>query len=123
MRQVALGALVGVGLMAVVAFSDQRGEVYGQRTAASPVGGGGDLVVVPMLAGDRGQLLAVVDPRQQVMSVYGIDLSTGKIALKSVRTLRWDLQMLCMNNEPPLPQEIRSSLPQEIRSSLEQGSR
>ncbi len=112
MRQLALGALVGVGLMAAVAFSDQRGEVYGQRTAVSPAGGGGDLVVVPMAAGDRGQLLAVVDPRQQVMSVYGVDLATGKIALRSVRTLRWDLQMVYMNNDPPLPEEIRSSLPQ-----------
>lgn len=116
MRQVAFGALVGVGLMAAVAFSDQRGEVYGQHTAVSPAAGGsGDLVVVPMLAGDKSQLLAVVDPRQQVMSVYGIDLATGKIALRSVRTLRWDMQMMYMNNDPPLPQEIRSS--------LEQGSR
>ncbi len=116
MRQVALGALVGVGLMVAVAFLDQRGEAFGQRTAVGPAGGGGgDLVVVPMLAGDKTQLLTVVDPRQQVMSVYGIDLSTGKIALRSVRTLRWDLQMMYMNNDPPLPQEIRSS--------LEQGSR
>jgi hypothetical protein len=112
MRQAVLGALVGVGLMAAaVGFWDQRGEVYGQRMGVGPAGGGGgELVVVPTPVGEKTQLLTVVDPRQQVMSVYGVDLATGRIALKSVRTLRWDMQMMYMNNEPPLPQEIRSSL-------------
>ena len=57
-------------------------------------------------------MLTVVDPRQRVLCVYHIDLATGKIALKSVRNIQWDLQINDLNNENPLPQEIRSLLDQ-----------
>ena len=57
-------------------------------------------------------MLTVVDPRQRVLSVYHIDVATGKIALKSVRNIQWDLQIDDLNNDKPLPQEIRSSLEQ-----------
>jgi hypothetical protein len=46
------------------------------------------------------------------MGVYRIDAVTGKIGLKSVRNLYWDLQMTYHNNEPPLPQEIEKLLEQ-----------
>jgi len=65
---------------------------------------------VPTPLGDKGQLLTVIDPRQQVMGVYHIELASGKITLRSARNLRWDLspQMTYLNNDPPLPQEIRA---------------
>ncbi len=58
-------------------------------------------------------MLTIVDPRQRALSVYHIDLNTGKIALKSVRNIQWDLQVTSFNNEIPLPQEIRSGLDQQ----------
>ena len=61
-------------------------------------------------AGEKSQLITVLDPRQHVMCVYHVDLATGKIALRSVRNIHWDLQMMYLNNESPLPLEIRSLL-------------
>ena len=112
MKKVGLGLLIGAVLM-VAALGDfsQRSDVFAQRPQnASAPGGSGDLLVMPITSGDKGQMLAVVEPRQQVMSVYRIDAISGKIALKSVRNLRWDLQMISHNNEAPLPQEIQSML-------------
>ncbi len=117
MRRVILGLLLGMGLItAAVAVAEQRGEVFAQRAAppvsAPTVASGSELIVVPSSLGDKAQVLTVVDPRQRVLSVYAIDLATGKITLKSVRNIQWDLQMMYLNNETPLPQEIRSLLEQ-----------
>ena len=111
MKRAILGTLVGVGLvMAAVAMAEQRGEVLPQReTLAMPATAGGrELVVVPTTLGEKVQVLTVVDPRQQVLSVYHIDLATGKITLKSVRSIHWDLQIDHLNTDEPLPQQIRS---------------
>jgi len=111
-----LGTLVGVGLVTAVALAEQRGDMFGQRpTAAVPAPAataGAELIVVPASIGEKAQMVTVIDPRQRVLSVYHIDLVTGKIALKSVRNIQWDLQMAYLNNESPLPQEIRSLLEQ-----------
>jgi len=115
MKKAGLGLLIGAGLMvAALGGFGQRGDVFAQRPQQPAVapGAGGDLLVVPIPSGDRGQLLAVIEPRQHVMSVYRIEATTGKIALKSVRNLHWDLQMSDLNNEAPLPQEIQSLLEQ-----------
>jgi hypothetical protein len=45
-----------------------------------------------------------------MMSVYGIDPATGEISLRSVRNVRWDLQMDEYNGTNPSPREIRSLL-------------
>ena len=112
MKKAGLGLLIGVGLMvAALGGFGQRSDVFAQRP--QPImapEAGGDLLVLPVTSSDKGQLLAVVEPRQHVMSVYRIDPTTGKIALKSVRNLHWDLQMNDWNNEAPLPQEIQSML-------------
>ncbi len=109
-----LGTLVGIGLvMAAVAAAQQRGEGYIPRTVASPpsVSAGTELIVATMaLSDNKAQMLTVVDPRQRVMCVYHIDAATGKIALKSVRNIQWDLRINDLNNEKPLPEEIRSLL-------------
>ncbi len=117
MKRAVLGTLLGVGLVtAAVAVAEQRGEIFAPRATpaalAPAAAGGSELIVVPTVLGDKGQMLTVVDTRQRVLSVYHIDLSTGKIALKSVRNIQWDLQMAYLNNENPLPQEIRALLEQ-----------
>ena len=115
MKQAMLGALVVVGLVAVAFCTFGRNDqASAQQRGAAARGqaGGGDLIVVPMTSGDKGQVLSIVDPRQRVLCVYRIDPATGKIALKSVRNLNWDLQMSYLNNEAPLPQEIQSLLEQ-----------
>jgi hypothetical protein len=112
MKRAILGTLVGIGLvMAAAAMAQQRGEVLPQRGApATPAPAavtGTELIVVPTALGDK-QMLTVVDPRQRVLSVYHIDTTTGKITLKSVRSIHWDLQIDHLNTDEPLPQQIRS---------------
>ena len=118
MKRAVLGSLVCVGLvMAAVGAAGQRGEVFAQRvtppapaTPAPPAVAGSELIVVPTTLGDKGQMLTVVDPRQKVVCVYHIDLTTGKIALRSVRKIHWDLQVADFNNADPTPRQIQSQL-------------
>ena len=114
MKQAMLGALVMVGLVIVVFCAVGRNDqaMAQQHGAAAPAGVGGDLIVVPMTTGDKGQMLSIVDPRTRMLCVYRVDPVTGKIALKSARNLNWDLLLTNLNNEAPLPQEIQSLLEQ-----------
>jgi len=117
MNRMALGTLLGLGLVtAAIAVAEQGSDVYAQHTTpAAPgpaVAAGSELIVVPTSLGEKGQMLTVVDPRQRVLSVYHIDLSTGKISLKSVRNIQWDLQMADFNNAEPTPRQIQSQLEQ-----------
>jgi hypothetical protein len=113
MKRAILGTLLGIGLvMAAAAMAEQRGDVLPQRggplTPAPAAVAGTELVVVPTALGDKVQMLTVVDSRQRVLSVYHIDTTTGKIALKSIRNIHWDLQIDHLNTDEPLPQQIRS---------------
>jgi hypothetical protein len=100
--------------MLAVGLLDQRAEVFAQRVAPTPAttAAGGELIALPAPLGDKAQVLTVIDPRQQTMSVYHVDLPTGKITLMSVRCIRWDLQMTEFNGVNPLPREIRLQLEQ-----------
>ena len=114
MKALVLGTLAMAGLAVAAAGTlDRRDEALAQRPA--PRGGGAagsELIVVPGRVDEKAQWLTLVDPKLRVMSVYQIDLTTGKIALRSVRNFNWDLQMMDWNNENPLPQEIRALLEQ-----------
>ena len=102
MKRAILGTLVGMGLvMAAAAVAEPRGEYLAQRgapaTSAPTAVAGTELIVVPTSLGDKTQMLT----------------ATGKIALKSVRNIQWDLQINDLNNENPLPQQIQSLLQQK----------
>jgi hypothetical protein len=113
MRRALLGALVGAGLVAIlIGLVDQHGEVLAQRVTYPPAGPGGELIAVPTPMGDKGQMVTVIDPRLQTIGVYAIDLPSGKISLRSVRNIHWDLQMTDFNTDNPLPREIRLQLEQ-----------
>ena len=68
------------------------------------------LLAIPLAANEQAQLMAIVDPGKQVLSIYRIAMADGKITLLSVRNVHWDLQMSEFNGERPLPREIRSML-------------
>jgi hypothetical protein len=118
MKRVILGLLVAAGVVAIVVFVlDRRNEVMAQHVAAYPQASpqpicGGELIAVPSPVGDKGQMLTVIDPRQQTMGVYWIEAATGKITLRSVRNIRFDLMMMDFNGDNPLPKEIRLQLEQ-----------
>jgi hypothetical protein len=123
MKRATLGILVGIGVViAAAAMAQQRGETLPPRSAgamptpavpASAAVTGTELIVVPTVLGDKVQMLTVVDPRQRVLGVYHIDTTTGKISLKSIRNIHWDLQIDHLNTDEPLPQQIRSMLEQK----------
>ena len=126
MKRAILGLMAGIGVVALaVGLLDRRQEVMAQhpytQTAFAPPPGpqpappavsGGELIAVPSPMGDKGQLLTVIDPRQQAMGVYWIEAGSGKITLRSVRNIRYDLMMMDFNGDNPLPREIRAQLEQ-----------
>ncbi len=118
MGRTILGFLAGIGLVtAGIAVAGPRENVYGPRDTpadAPPAAAAGtELIVVSTSVGEKGLLLlTVVDPRRRAIGVYHVEKATGKVALKSVRDIQWDLQITDLNNENPLPGEIRSLLEQ-----------
>jgi hypothetical protein len=115
MNRAVFGALVGAGLVAVVALAFcGPSPVFAQRPLAAvrEAGGEGGLIALPSTTADSGQLVTLVDPRTRVIAVYRIDATTGKIKLLSVRNIGYDLQVMELNSEKPTPQELRSLLEQ-----------
>ena len=112
MRRAILGAVVGAALaVAVAGLFGHSSEVLAQRiTGYPPTIGGSNLIAVPSPMGDKGQLITVIDTQAHTVAVYGIDQPSGKITLRSVRNISWDLQMMYFNSDNPSPAEIRSQL-------------
>ena len=112
MRPSLFGALIGAGLVIAVTAgqgSSQPTDV-GQGEPGSSPPKGCELITHVTAVPGQPQTITVIDPRQRVMAVYHVD-SAGGIALKSVRNITWDLQMIEFNSGAPLPQDIRSGLP------------
>lgn len=68
--------------------------------------------MVLTMALDRRQQIAVVDAKAKCLCVYHIDADSGQICLKSVRNIRWDIELQEFNGTSPLPREIRSLVEQ-----------
>ncbi len=66
------------------------------------------MIAIPSSSNESMQQLTLIDPNTRMMSVYHIDKITGRISLKSVRNIYWDMQMEELNAERPSPREIRS---------------
>lgn len=107
MKAAVIGSSIVAGLLiwAVGVFADSR-EAYAQRHAPQEASTGSDLIAFTTAVGEN-QQLTIIDPKDRVISVYHVE-SDGKIALKSVRQIKWDLKMVHLNSAAPLPQEVRS---------------
>lgn len=110
MRIALLGVLIGAGF-AVASL----GASPGGNGAAAPDAGGfvpgqaeGGLIAFSNVVDDKYQQLTVIDPKRMAISVYHVELATGAIELKCVRTIQWDLQMTRYNGRGLLPEEIHS---------------
>ncbi len=107
MKATLIGAFGGAMLVALVgAFFGHDTPAFAQRPAgfdSSP-----ELITLATQIDNVRQQLTVIDPRTQVMSVYHLELPSGKISLLSVRNIHWDLQMIEFNGVSPLPSEIRA---------------
>lgn len=69
------------------------------------------LEVVSSLLPTGVQQIVVVDSQNRSMAIYHIDPSLGKLVLRSVRNLTWDLSMEQFNGQAPLPSELRQAHP------------
>ena len=109
MKTALIGAIGGGLIVAVVGtFLAAERPVYAQRQGA--IDSSAELITQTTPIDNQKQQLTVIDPRTQVVSIYHVELATGAITLKSVRNIRWDLQIVEFNGISPLPSEIRSRL-------------
>ncbi len=107
MRQTGLGALIGAVLVLLTTFLvGLRNEAAAQRPGGFEPGG--DLITLTAPTAENRQQITVIDPRTRVMCVYQIDPASGVVALKSVRSIQYDLMMQEFNGVAPLPREIRA---------------
>ena len=112
MRNAVFGVLAGAALMFVLggmSSGSNRALAVGPSRASA---GSGQLIALAASVDEHRQQITVIDPASRVMSVYHIELATGKVTLKSVRKIYWDLEMSDFNAASPLPQEIRKLLEQ-----------
>jgi hypothetical protein len=124
MRNAAIG-LLGIAVL-VIGFSGilRRDDVNAQTprpvpnsvpSATTPghaMASAGKLMAFSSNASEAINQVTVIDAEQRVMSVYHIDKATGRIELKGVRNIRFDLMMEEYNGVTPLPREIRDLLNQ-----------
>ena len=102
---VVLGTLLVLGLTTGQGLSEPTAVVESPIVAYQPTS---NLITHVLRAESGPQAVVVVDPGQRVLAVYHVDKATGEIALRSVRNITWDLQMVEFNSGEPLPQDIRN---------------
>lgn len=103
-----LGVVLVVAVLAGTAFlwgSSESG--VSRRDSGTPMAGSGGWIT-HSTATDRVQQIVVIDPSTQAMAVYHVDLANGRISLKSVRNIRYDLLMTEFNTDAPSPRELES---------------
>lgn len=66
--------------------------------------------IVTSAVTDNRQQIVIADPAQQSLAVYHVDFATGRISLKSVRHVRFDLMMTEFNTDQPSPRELEALL-------------
>jgi hypothetical protein len=117
MRRSMLGALLIAGLVIAAATERTSSEPVAAATVDFPsvaavpsVASNSELFTQVTPSADGSQVVTVMDPRTRVMAVYHVERTSGKIVLKSVRNVTWDLQMIEYNTGDHLPQDIRSGL-------------
>ena len=68
------------------------------------------LIAIKLDEANENGLLAVIDPKKKSIATYQVDKTSGKIALKSVRSIHWDLQLDEFNGTQPTPRQIKSTV-------------
>lgn len=110
MKTILLGALAGALVVATgLVVLPENGEAQMRPTSVQrPAGFNDGLIALSETVDGRYQQVTVIDPLAHSMCVYHIDLTSGEIALRSVRKIHWDLQMTDFNGVKPLAGEVRT---------------
>ena len=112
MRTAVFGAMLVAGFVATLVTLACREDQAFAGDGAHRAPSSSELIALSVPIGQKSQQVTVIDPRRRVMTVYHIELSTGKIEFRSARNIDGDLQMDEYNAGHPLPREIRSLLQQ-----------
>jgi len=70
--------------------------------------GNSELLMTTSLFSDGRQQVVITDTKAKTIAIYEVEPATGKVLLRSVRAIQWDLQMQQFNATSPTPGEIRS---------------
>lgn len=100
-----IAAMVGVAL-----FGRPAGPV---ASAAPPIGAvpaSSPLWISQSRVSDDRQILVIVDPNERIAAIYHLDIAAGTMALKSTRSLRWDLMVGEFNPQEPTPSDLRKMI-------------
>lgn len=108
MRDTFVGMVLGAALttFAFVGWQTQpnaHGQTPRDRNAENTT-----VMTVPM--GEAGQRVIVFDKDRYTLAVYEVDTLGGRIALRSVRQVQWDLTLEEFNALPPKPTEVRAMM-------------
>jgi hypothetical protein len=104
---IVMGAVGGLLYLATL-WNDTKAQT--PRREGYP--GEGGLIALSAVASDHHQQVTVVDPTRMVLAVYHVGLADGKVELKSVRSIRWDLELEEFGGVGLLPRDIRSLVEQ-----------
>jgi hypothetical protein len=113
MRAMMVGLLAGVLVTWTLDHAAPNPpKVYAQRFVGSDASASqqSDLVAIAGSVVEGQQSVLLVDTRRQTLGSYQVDAKTGQIALRSVRNIRWDLEMDEFNGMEPTPQKIQALL-------------
>jgi len=96
--------------IAIVAFGWM--SLWSQSSGAPSSAGTGSsepLQVFSSMLATGSQQMVVIDSANRSMAIYHVDPTQGKLTLKSVRNLTWDLSMEQFNGQTPLPSDLRQA--------------
>ena len=112
MRNMMLGVVGGIlATLVLLAIVRLEPSAVAQRPALGPAENATMLIAHTPTA-DGGQQLLVIDTEQKVIGSYHVASGSGDIALKAVRSIRYDLLMEEFNGSEPKPRDIRALLEQ-----------
>lgn len=90
-------------------------SLWSQTSGGSPTGSipssSERLEVISSMLPSGIQQIVVVDSQARSMAIYHVDPTQGKLTLRSVRNLTWDLSMEQFNGQAPLPSDLRQARP------------
>lgn len=111
MRDTFVGMVLGVALtaFAFVGWQSQP-SAHGQTTQDVLQRNAENTVVMTVPLGDAGQRVIVFDKDRFTLAVYEVDMLGGRIALRSVRQVQWDLALEEFNSLPPKPAEVQAMM-------------
>jgi hypothetical protein len=93
---------------ALVPQSPVSGAGVGPNFPQVAAAGNSELLMTTSLLSDGRQQVVITDTKARTMAIYEVEPATGKVLLRSVREIKWDLQMQQFNATSPTPGEIRS---------------